>query len=110
MNLQYTPWRWQNLGGALMLVTDGGGARVVLAGDHDTILTRDSETGTLRPMQSTDAPCALIEAAPDLLRALREITEALERAGWADDPEDLETYDREIGMAKAAIAKAEGRA
>lgn len=52
----------------------------------------------------SEANAHLIAAAPDLLAALHAIV-----AKFESDPDDLETMDAGIKIARAAIAKAEGR-
>jgi hypothetical protein len=53
-----TPWRWQDFGSGPMLVTDGGGAKVVICGSRTgQLVTRDEATGRLVPLAS-DSPLA----------------------------------------------------
>lgn len=62
-------WCWQIFSGRQMLVTDGGGAQVVLAAAHHSMLqTRDLETGTLRNLDAGDQIARIIAAAPDARR------------------------------------------
>jgi hypothetical protein len=58
------PWRWQTFGDLLMLVTDAGGSRVVLAGSRqDGTLMVCDDTGRLVPLKP-DHPIAafIVEA------------------------------------------------
>jgi hypothetical protein len=62
-------WRWQMFGGRQTLVTDGGGAMVVLAGAHTAhLVTRDLKTGILRAIQENDEVAKIIVGAPDVRR------------------------------------------
>lgn len=94
-------WAWREFGGRLMLVTASGGARVILAPQRPGhIQTRDLETGALRPIREDDDVARLIIAAQDLYAALVEtlaVATRNESGPWAD-------------KARAALAKAEGRA
>lgn len=101
-------WRWQSLGGMMMLVTDGGGAKVVLSASHarvrvPCILTRDDGTGLLRAIRADDEVASLIQAAPDMLRALEEMV-SVYREECADEDEPSM-----VRQALAAIAKAKGK-
>jgi hypothetical protein len=74
-------WRWQNLGGMVMLVTETGGAKVVLSASHapvraPCIVTRDAGTGFLRAIRADDEVARVIAAAPDLVDALAEMYES----------------------------------
>lgn len=91
-------WRWQKFGDRLMLVTDGGGADVVLsirgAGHGASALATCGRDGVMQPL-SPDHPLAVVlaelPAMVDLLRDLRDrndrprqlpqIEALLERAG-----------------------------
>jgi len=69
-------WRWQKFGDKLMLVTDGGGADVVLSARHmgggRVELTTCSPDGRMIPLLA-DSPLGLALAAlPDLVAIARD--------------------------------------
>ena len=58
-------WRWQMIAGRCTLVTDGGGMMVILAGENGSkVVTRDPETGVLRPIVEADEVARILESAP----------------------------------------------
>lgn len=69
------PWTWATFGGDLTLVTDGGGAQVVLTAD--TPLRTRGTDGRLRKLLASDEVAGMIAAAP----AARVALELLERGG-----------------------------
>lgn len=56
-----------------------------------------------------DADARLGGAAPDMLAALRFTERALSASAWLGDPDTGPDAARALDMARAAIAKAEGR-
>lgn len=67
-------WRWNisdDRVGRTMLVTDGGGMKVVLCAGGNKLLTRDPVSGTLVPVKEADEIARLIVMAPQMLEALR---------------------------------------
>jgi hypothetical protein len=73
-------WCWRRFGDTLMLVTEAGGAQVVLAPARRKtpgIETRDPVTGVLRPIREDDAAARLIAAAPNLLHSAKDARAAL---------------------------------
>lgn len=95
-------WRWQQFGGRLMLVTDGGGADVVLSfpvksdkpvPPGELMAMTCNPEGHLIPFV-VDSPLGmLLEAVPDLVFALRDVR-------------TLNDRPRQIPMIEAALAKA----
>jgi len=72
-------WRWQMFGGQQMLVTDGGGAMVVIAPARgSSVMTRDPETGGLRLLVATDEVAKLIAAAPELRRYAQSLVNGID--------------------------------
>lgn len=65
-------WRWQHFGGKLMLVTDGGGATVVLSGDAKGLLTCSAE-GRLERFNSEHPLAIALTALPELVELVRDI-------------------------------------
>ena len=58
-------WRWQMIACRWTLVTDGGGMMVILAGENGSkVVTRDPETGVLRPIVEADEVARILESAP----------------------------------------------
>lgn len=95
------PWGWHSFGGRMSLVTETGGAKVILIPQgRSQIQTRDPETGLLRPIRPEDNVARLAAAAPDLLTALRLLHERYVMAIGNEGPECY--------AARAAIAKATG--
>lgn len=69
-------WRWQEFGGKLMLVTDGGGADVVLTGRHRgggafDFVTCDP-SGRLIALKADNPLAIALTALPDLVDAARD--------------------------------------
>lgn len=95
-------WRWQQFGDRLMLVTDGGGADVVLsiAGKPQAPkLATCGPDGVMRPLAPDHPLARLLESVPDLVAIAREIEaqddrprylprlrDALQKAGLFVDP------------------------
>lgn len=102
-------WRWQSFGGQLMLVTDGGGAKVVLGaekvGKFAHINTRDPATGVLRVLKADDEAAKLIAAAPDLLEAMKRVQQELTIPAAEYVPAIPACWE----IINDAIAKAEGK-
>ena len=73
-----------------------GGYRVYTAGKGYTLI---ATLGYVRDSAQEAANARLIAAAPDLLAALIKLSEATDPIGW----------DLRMELARAAIAKAEGR-
>jgi hypothetical protein len=73
-------WRWQQFGPSMMLVTDGGGADVVLSGGRDGLkLTTCGPDGVMIKFQP-DSPLGMaIAAIPTLVDALRDLLEYNDR-------------------------------
>lgn len=94
----HTPGPWR-------VIHHNSGASRVLAGSFEILLT--SRTGAKADVWTANAN--LIAAAPELLAALKEIAnvEGRDPDGQHDTWSDIAA--RCIGMATAAIAKAEGR-
>jgi hypothetical protein len=88
------PWRWLS---ADTLVGDHGHRPVVLTRWRKGLAQRDPEGGLLRTFDPDSPDARLIAAAPDLLAALKVVTNTDDHA----DPEVRATV-------RAAIAKAEG--
>ncbi|TMJ05798.1 MAG: hypothetical protein E6G97_01995 [Alphaproteobacteria bacterium] len=78
MSAQVTSWCWRRFGDVLMLVTETGGALVILAPSRrkakPEIQTRDLKTGMLRAIHKDDEAAQLIAAAPDHLLIARAMT------------------------------------
>jgi hypothetical protein len=78
MSAQVTSWCWRRFGDVLMLVTEAGGAKVILAPSRRKtqaeIQTRDPKTRTLRAIREDDEPAQLIAAAPDHALIARAMT------------------------------------
>lgn len=91
------PWQWDDDGN---LVT-ADGKRVLTAG---TFLLDHREVAATVDVRPADA--ALIEVAPELLEALKEIERA---STWCMHIECMEPIGRLTDIARAAIARAEGR-
>lgn len=84
-------WRWQEFGGRMMLVTDGGGAKVVLAPDaHFGIVTRGPQ-GILIPIAGDTSLGKFLAAVPAIVEASRYLR-AIRPSNW-NDGEDSEQQD-----------------
>jgi hypothetical protein len=91
-------WAWRDFGSELMLVTQTGGAQVVLCAGiplkrtggrmKAALATRDAETGLLRSIKPDDEVAVLIESAPRLRMALQGARQAI-----AEAPDDTWGYD-----------------
>lgn len=79
-----TGWRWQKFGDRMMLVTDGGGADVVMsfgapgAKNPLGVMTCDP-TGRLVPLTPDSAVGRLLEALPDLVHFVRDFVQLNDR-------------------------------
>lgn len=72
-------WRWQAFAGRWLLVTDGGGAQVILSAMHHSHLqTRDMGTGMLRTISPSDPVSKIIEAAPDVRRHAQSLINGID--------------------------------
>lgn len=79
MNLLDYDWCWQDFGdGELKLVTNGGGAKVVLDKRHKgggrTQLTVRDPDGFMVPMKDDHPIAVLMTQVPAMVRVLREIS------------------------------------
>lgn len=93
-------WLWRSMGGEMILVTEHGGARVVIAPSRAPTKTRTHQRGphivtpteqeggghVLRPI-APDHPLALVLAAvPQLVQVVRRVAE---QHGWQDAQDAL---------------------
>lgn len=100
------PWCWQISGGRQMLVTDGGGAMVVLSGAYTSpIWTRDLQTGTMRSISANDDIAKIIAAAPDVRRHARALLNGI-NLGFLDISDEAEPSFRAVVNAlREALAR-----
>jgi hypothetical protein len=102
------PWRWQMSGGRHMLVTDGGGAMVVLAGAHTAhLLTRDLKTGILRAIDENDEVAKIIAAAPDVRRHAQALINGIDIGLVRIDTDADEALANVLGRLREALARSE---
>lgn len=98
MNTKHTPGPWS-------IDSDGDGKPdAIITSQHLPEMDDDVcevYGGNDDDCETRKANAALIAAAPDLLEALHAII-----AKFESDPDDLETMDAGIAIARAAIAKA----
>ncbi len=97
-------WRWQDFGSGMMLVTQTGGAKVVLSAEKGPLFTRDAE-GYLCPILATSPVGMAVAASPQLLRALDKAYEFC--LGFEDD--ELQEGMGELLAEIRAALKAGGR-
>lgn len=93
-----SPWRWNDTYAARA----GDQTMSLIGDDGHGILSCDGMENS--PHRTADA--ALIAAAPELLEALKEIERA---STWCMHIECMEPIGRLTDIARAAIARAEGR-
>lgn len=77
-----------------MLVTESGGAKVVICAGGNKLLTRDPTTGTLVPINPDGAVGRLLQAAPRLLNgnaAIYELARQLRKAHRNANGAEVET-------------------
>lgn len=103
-------WRWQIFAGRWVLVTDGGGAQVVLsAKNHSYLQTRDTETGMLRDIAPTDRVAKMLEAAPDVHRHARALIHGIDIGLFRIEADgDEKIADGVLTELRAALAKSGG--
>lgn len=101
------PWAFRDFGGELLLVADHGRRRVVIAANPQGQLVTCNDRGVLEPITADHPIARAIEAAPLGIELAREIV-----AYFGDEPIEpfLNTDIRLRDLARALIAKAEGRA
>lgn len=105
------PWVWRDFGGGYSLYTAHSGAKVVLMPMVRTptpVLGVRDEHGVLEEITPDHPVARHLAAVPDLLAALEELVERIER--WEEDVRSVIHVDPKHGMdlteARSAIAKA----
>jgi hypothetical protein len=100
-------WRWQAFAGRWLLVTDGGGAQVVLTAKHHAVLqTRDPETGILRDIVPSDQVAKIIAASADVRRHAQTFLSGFDVGAFSFGADsDLAALKVVLGELRAALAK-----
>ena len=80
-------WTWRLFGNAPMLVTSGGGAKVVICGRRGGFLDTRGADGVLMPLDGETALGKLLAAVPAIVEAARYVS-AIRSTNWEDDEDD----------------------
>lgn len=109
MNTKHTPgpWAWQNFGNYRFLTAQHGMREIIIGSLAKEMPAEtypamsNAETGRLEPVNPESPNAKLIAAAPDLLKALMELIDYIERSVSNPNFKDKELKDAEAAIKKA---------